>query len=69
MQPDELRYRVNFDDLTPLYPETPIKMEHETNENESSEATTEQDAEDGNANGRTAGDNMGFWGKIKKIIK
>ena len=28
--PEKLRYRVNFDDLTPLYPETPIKMEHET---------------------------------------
>ncbi len=26
--PEKLRYRVNFDDLTPLYPETPIKMEH-----------------------------------------
>ena len=30
--PEKLRYRVNFDDLTPLYPETPIKMEHETND-------------------------------------
>lgn len=27
--PEKLRYRVNFDDLTPLYPDTPIKMEHE----------------------------------------
>ncbi len=26
--PEELRYRVNFDDLTPLYPDTPIKMEY-----------------------------------------
>lgn len=28
VQPEELRYRINFDDLTPLYPEQPIKMEH-----------------------------------------
>ena len=28
--PEKLRYRVNFDDLTPLYPEKAIKMEHET---------------------------------------
>ena len=27
--PEKLRYRVNFDDLTPLYPEKAIKMEHE----------------------------------------
>ncbi len=27
--PEKLRYRVNFDDLTPLYPYPPIKMEHE----------------------------------------
>ncbi len=27
--PEDLRYRVNFDDLTPLYPETPIVMEYE----------------------------------------
>ncbi len=27
--PEKLRYRVNFDDLTPLYPEKPITMEHE----------------------------------------
>ncbi len=26
--PEDLRYRVNFDDLTPLYPDTPIKMEY-----------------------------------------
>lgn len=26
--PEELRYRVNFDDLTPLYPDTPIVMEY-----------------------------------------
>lgn len=26
---DSLRYRVNFDDLTPLYPQEQIKMEHE----------------------------------------
>ncbi len=26
--PEDLRYRVNFDDLTPLYPETPIVMEY-----------------------------------------
>lgn len=29
VNPEELRYRINFDDLTPLYPETPIKMEHD----------------------------------------
>ncbi len=27
--PEELRYRVNFDDLTPLYPNSPIVMEYE----------------------------------------
>ena len=32
VDPEELRYRVNFDDLTPLYPERPIKMEHESAE-------------------------------------
>ena len=36
---------------------------------ESSEATPEQDATDGNANQETAGDNMGLWGKIKNFIK
>ncbi len=30
VKPEELRYRINFDDLTPLYPERSIKMEHET---------------------------------------
>jgi len=29
VKPEELKYRINFDDLTPLYPETGIKMEHE----------------------------------------
>ncbi|MBQ7412837.1 MAG: transcription termination factor Rho [Alphaproteobacteria bacterium] len=29
VNPEELRFRVNFDDLTPLYPERPIKMEHD----------------------------------------
>lgn len=28
VKPEELRYRINFDDLTPLYPDQPIKMEH-----------------------------------------
>ena len=28
--PEKLRFRVNFDDLTPLYPEKAIKMEHES---------------------------------------
>lgn len=32
VDPEELRYRVNFDDLTPLYPERPIKMEHDSPE-------------------------------------
>ena len=32
VDPEELRYRVNFDDLTPLYPERAIKMEHESAE-------------------------------------
>lgn len=27
-QPDELRHRINFDDLTPLYPDEAINMEH-----------------------------------------
>lgn len=30
VKPEELRYRINFDDLTPLYPERAIKMEHDT---------------------------------------
>ncbi len=30
VKPEELRYRINFDDLTPLYPDTGIKMEHDT---------------------------------------
>ena len=29
VKPEELKYRVNFDDLTPLYPQEPITMEHE----------------------------------------
>ena len=29
VKPEELKYRINFDDLTPLYPEQNIKMEHE----------------------------------------
>lgn len=29
VSPDELRHRINFDDLTPLYPEKSICMEHE----------------------------------------
>ncbi|MBQ9738045.1 MAG: transcription termination factor Rho [Alphaproteobacteria bacterium] len=29
VSPDELRHRINFDDLTPLYPEKSIRMEHE----------------------------------------
>jgi len=29
VEPEKLKYRVNFDDLTPLYPEQSIKMEHE----------------------------------------
>jgi len=29
VKPEELKYRINFDDLTPLYPEQGIKMEHE----------------------------------------
>ncbi len=29
VKPEELKYRINFDDLTPLYPEQAIKMEHE----------------------------------------
>ena len=37
--PEKLRYRVNFDDLTPLYPETPIKMEHETNDTKKKDLT------------------------------
>ena len=37
--PEKLRYRVNFDDLTPLYPETPIKMEHETSDTKKKDLT------------------------------
>lgn len=40
VQPEELRYRVNFDDLTPLYPENPIKMEHEPTGDESDKDLT-----------------------------
>jgi len=29
VEPENLKYRINFDDLTPLYPEKGIKMEHE----------------------------------------
>ena len=29
VEPEKLKYRINFDDLTPLYPEKNIKMEHE----------------------------------------
>lgn len=29
VEPEKLKYRVNFDDLTPLYPENSIKMEHD----------------------------------------
>ncbi len=29
VEPEKLKYRINFDDLTPLYPEKAIKMEHE----------------------------------------
>ena len=29
VEPEKLKYRINFDDLTPLYPEQAIKMEHE----------------------------------------
>ena len=29
VEPENLKYRINFDDLTPLYPEQNIKMEHE----------------------------------------
>ncbi|MBR5130664.1 MAG: transcription termination factor Rho [Alphaproteobacteria bacterium] len=29
VSPDELRHRINFDDLTPLYPEKAIRMEHD----------------------------------------
>lgn len=29
VSPEELRFRINFDDLTPLYPERSIKMEHD----------------------------------------
>ncbi len=38
-EPEKLRYRVNFDDLTPLYPETPIKMEHETSDTKKKDLT------------------------------
>lgn len=31
VSPDELRHRINFDDLTPLYPDKAIKMEHDQN--------------------------------------
>ncbi len=34
VKPEELRYRINFDDLTPLYPDTNIKMEHDTAPND-----------------------------------
>ncbi|MBQ3695983.1 MAG: transcription termination factor Rho [Alphaproteobacteria bacterium] len=34
VKPEELKYRINFDDLTPLYPEQNIKMEHEPTGNE-----------------------------------
>lgn len=40
VNPEELRYRINFDDLTPLYPEKPIKMEHDTVEGEDSKDLT-----------------------------
>ncbi len=29
VSPEELRHRINFDDLTPLYPEKAIRMEHD----------------------------------------
>ena len=34
VKPEELRYRVNFDDLTPLYPQKSVKMEHEPTDKE-----------------------------------
>ncbi len=37
--PEKLRYRVNFDDLTPLYPEKAIKMEHEAPDNKKKDLT------------------------------
>ena len=38
--PEELRYRVNFDDLTPLYPNQPIVMEYGNGEPEASKDLT-----------------------------
>ena len=40
VKPEELRYRVNFDDLTPLYPQEPITMEHEPTSIEDSKDLT-----------------------------
>ena len=34
VSPDELRHRINFDDLTPLYPESAIRMEHDKSPND-----------------------------------
>lgn len=34
VSPDELRHRINFDDLTPLYPEKAIHMEHDKSPND-----------------------------------
>ena len=34
VSPDELRHRINFDDLTPLYPERSICMEHDQSPND-----------------------------------
>ncbi len=38
--PTELRYRLNFDDLTPLYPQEAIKMEHEPTDQEDAKDMT-----------------------------
>ena len=40
VDPEELRYRINFDDLTPLYPQEPIKMEHDPSECEDAKDLT-----------------------------
>ncbi|MEI6729951.1 MAG: transcription termination factor Rho, partial [Pseudomonadota bacterium] len=37
--PDSIRHKINFDDLTPLYPDQKLKMEQETNPNKNDLST------------------------------
>jgi len=37
--PDSIRHKINFDDLTPLYPDEKLKMEQETNPNKNDLST------------------------------